>query len=283
MGEEPLNFYGYVHDQLHLSMKAVRRTAKTVRDSDDPEAVHKFRVALRRLRAALRALRLWRDDFYLKHIDRALKKIADRTSELRDIEVMLALLEELDLDEVTRAGLPPLATAYHAREKELRAELRALLDEPDVLLPLKQLKAYLILPRERPDPPSPIRPALKSIERVLQPVHKKLKVIEKRRDRTPWLHRLRIDCKRLRYTVDFFEGLLPAEFNDLSRSARRMQNRLGDLHDCDFILDRLAADRLLEPAVRDRIRTQLEERRAAVLERTIQVSGENARTLANFV
>ena len=47
------------------------------------------------------------------------------------------------------------------------------------------------------------------------------------------LHALRIDCKRLRYSLEFFREVLGPEAKDVIREVVIIQDHLGDLHDAD--------------------------------------------------
>lgn len=279
---DPITLSGYIRERLFELILQTRLRARAVRLSADPEAVHNFRVSLRRLRAALRAMRLHRDDFYLRYFEKSLKAIADRTTDLRDFEVLLETVDGLDLDEATRAGITPFLERYRNLEREGRARFKESLEQPEALWPLKQLRAFLLLPERPAELPTPARVAIKAVNRVLRPVRKKLKMIRKRRTNTPWLHRLRIDCKRLRYTVDFYQGLLPLGYATLSKTARSLQNHLGDIHDCDFILEHLAVDSTLTPEYHERLRESLQKRRAGILKTTVKKSDEQTRVLSIF-
>ena len=60
----------------------------------DEEALHDFRVAIRRLRSWLRAWKAWLDDSLSRKVVRRLRKIARATGPARDTEVHLAWLAE---------------------------------------------------------------------------------------------------------------------------------------------------------------------------------------------
>jgi len=47
------------------------------------------------------------------------------------------------------------------------------------------------------------------------------------------LHALRIECKRLRYTLEFFGEVLGPEAKEVIAEVVRLQDHLGDLHDAD--------------------------------------------------
>jgi CHAD domain-containing protein len=46
---------------------------------------------------------------------------------------------------------------------------------------------------------------------------------------------MRIAAKRLRYTLEIFEPVLPAESADLLKTIAGIQERIGAIHDCDVL------------------------------------------------
>lgn len=70
------------------------------------------------------------------------------------------------------------------------------------------------------------------------------------------LHDLRIACKRLRYTLELFADALP-ECKPAERRLVQLQDELGEVHDCDILLQSARQSRALHLAkrvVRDRER-----------------------------
>ncbi len=55
------------------------------------------------------------------------------------------------------------------------------------------------------------------------------------------LHMLRIDCKRLRYALEFFESVLPADLVAMIDHVKGMQDHLGDMHDAAVAMEMLDA------------------------------------------
>lgn len=65
-------------------------------------------------------------------------------------------------------------------------------------------------------------------------------------------HDMRIAAKRLRYLLEIFEPCLGEEARAARDAARRLQGVLGDLHDCDLMLPKLAAIESAEVLLRGR-------------------------------
>ena len=104
-----------------------------IRKQEDIEAVHKMRVASRRLRAALDAFESCIDPKAFQKINRRVKKLADSLGVVRDTDVMIAGLRAYQhsvAGEEQEAGVQWLIDrldSYHQQEKQaLDAELSAL-------------------------------------------------------------------------------------------------------------------------------------------------------------
>jgi CHAD domain-containing protein len=53
-------------------------------------------------------------------------------------------------------------------------------------------------------------------------------------------HDMRIAAKRLRYVLELFAPCLGEEAEEARLAAKRLQSVLGDLHDCDLMLSKVA-------------------------------------------
>ncbi len=65
-------------------------------------------------------------------------------------------------------------------------------------------------------------------------------------------HDMRIAAKRLRYVLDITESCLGPDAARARRVARELQGVLGDIHDCDVMLPRVAEIASLESLLRTR-------------------------------
>ncbi len=65
-------------------------------------------------------------------------------------------------------------------------------------------------------------------------------------------HDMRIAAKRLRYVLEVAPGCFGGDAEALRAKARELQDVLGDIHDCDVMLPRVAGIESLETLLRTR-------------------------------
>jgi CHAD domain-containing protein len=95
------------------------------------------------------------------------------------------------------------------------------------------------------------------------------------------MHDMRIAAKRLRYLLEMV-GFCFGEVGEEARTrARELQEVLGDIHDCDVMLERIAASHAAEPegfdALAARFRARRAERFAAFTELWAQTEASRLR------
>jgi CHAD domain-containing protein len=259
---------------LFAMIAAARRTAERVTAAgasgrDDPEAIHDFRVALRRLRTALRpAKRLW-GKRHVKEIGAELRRFAQATGALRDEEVLRETLSELALPARARTELDGWIARRARQERERRRSVVRLLraqdapgSAPSLSLALAHLERRLGVRRLE---------ELSAGELAHAALGGALEGVRALRDADPRdpaaMHALRITFKRLRYTAELFAPLLGEGAAATAKFAARMQKRLGELHDLDEALARVARARGLSPAARSAVHRALVQVRAEKRER----------------
>lgn len=200
------------------------------------EALHDFRVAVRRLRSWLRALDPWLDGSTPRKQMRRLKKAARATNASRDADVRLVWLRE------QRTGLNPAERrGVNWLIREI-AEQRQQSFQNDVLDGAnafdrarkkldRRLREYRVSIRDEDDD-SPllfdaaigqlIRDHATALDRSLKAI--------KDANTTRQIHRARIATKRLRYLFDPLENAVPGA-RELVDDLGKLQDALGDAHD----------------------------------------------------
>ena len=219
---------------------------------EDPEELHDMRVATRRLRAAL--------DLF---VDVLPVRARTYRSELSWVAAVLGAVRDLDVqqeaqEEVAAAmegwrallGLPPedeplaLLHALLEREREVaRAAMLAALDSPrwDRLQhglasmvqqgPLRRSAATRL-------------PAVIGVPDLVAARHRAVAKAAKRARKSGAaedFHRLRIRCKRLRYSLEFSAELYDGRTDRYVRRLTALQDQLGALQDTEVAAARLAA------------------------------------------
>jgi CHAD domain-containing protein len=276
---------GVVFPPLARVLMAEAREASTVILSDD-EAVHRLRVALRKLRTVLRAFREVYGPFWVEAVREGLRAAADAAGGVRDEEVFLQRVRGVELvgrEAMARDRWVARRETALVRERGLlvRRFEAGLLDEP-----LQRLEALFVLPIV------PGRDA-EAGAFVLGASGRAEKTVEQRRDLarlaflahrdeptaeshghlSEALHALRIGYKRVRYTHEIFAKLLPAEAAARGKEAKKLQGWLGDVHDVDVARPKLAAATTCPAVVRRTVLNELETLAVERLDKLVAVYG----------
>jgi len=235
----------------HLADASAARD-RLAKESDD-EALHDFRVALRRLRSWERAFRPYLRDDLPKRLRRRLRSLARDTGTSRDLEVHLAWLTEQrrSLGRRQRAGLGWLL----ANLEERKAEADDVLDE-DVDARFGRLESKLgralrsyrerlyVRDDGRPEPPAVFAEALAPrVRRAANELRDHLQRVRSVADDRE-AHEARIAAKRLRYLLEPVTKAVPGA-TELVDRLKSLQDVLGDLHDAQVFgaeIAELAAD-----------------------------------------
>ena len=216
-----------------------------VRFSSDPEYVHDMRVATRRARAAAK---LYGDYFKPKAIRRYLRSLR-RTARLlgavRDLDVAIGKLERFG-GKKKRYGAAKLAATldgWRQRRAVAHAELLAWLNSSDYARfvgsfakfcrsPGEGARDYTAKAGEAPIPHQ-VRHVMPSmILNRYESIRSYETLFEGQEGPSvDVLHLLRIECKYLRYNLEFVSNLLGPEATRLLADLRKLQQDLGDLHD----------------------------------------------------
>ena len=252
------------------------------RSGENPEDLHKMRVATRRMRAAWR---VFGDGFRRGRVRRSvggLRTLAGHLGSVRDLDVLIDLLEAhaAGLDPAERAALRPLVDAWRAERDRARTALLRYLDSAAYRKFVEEQLAFVedvgrdVIPAGPTDPRRVRDTAPSRLWTAYEGVRAYDAVL--RWADLATIHQLRIAGKRLRYAVEFFREPLGPDAALLIERVTALQDHLGLLHDADvaaglarsFLVERSAA---LSPASADAVGRYLadRERETARLRRTI--------------
>lgn len=207
------------------------------------EVLHDFRVALRRLRSVLRALRPWLDDCVRPRHEKRLERIARSTNERRDAEVQLAWLriERAELaSERRRIGLELLVERFEARARGGPGPARV---ADRYRRAAEKLQRRLRTHERHADAGGVAEPSFGGVLATLvgdqvRALSERMSAIGGPSDQEA-VHRARIEGKRLRYLLEPLRDLRHADASDALDHLKRLQNVLGDLHDSHVLASEL--------------------------------------------
>jgi CHAD domain-containing protein len=212
---------------------------------NDTEALHDFRVAIRRLRSTVRAYRPWLRGGVRPKDERRLRKLSRATTAARDAEVHLEWLEaqRSALAPRDQAGLAWLTARLAARRADVGgAVLLRRWQRAGGRLRRRLLRFEVRLDAEAEDRPPP------AVRDVLAPlVLDQLEALGRRLARVRGAadegraHRARIDGKRLRYLLEPLRGNPHADASRAVKQLKGLQDVLGDLHDSHVLAADVAA------------------------------------------
>jgi CHAD domain-containing protein len=232
-------FVEYVEHELKMMQKSLRETVK----DGKKKAVHKTRVASRRLETALEIARptLSRDE--LKPIVKFARKVRRQLGKLRDLQVMRESLRSRGRDVAK-----PVVKAIDDRIDLMGEKIRRKLSSAD--LPRQSLSAAALtsaIRRSLPAIESPVRNALRD---ALQKFDHDARNLDIGDGKAHDVHRLRVALKQARYALEIATAMGIVSEGAIGRHLQQAQDRLGAWHDAAviaaFIADHLVEDRTLE-------------------------------------
>lgn len=222
-------------------LEAARLARRRLGDRDDGEALHDFRVALRRLRTGLRSFRPQLDPVVSRKARRRLRDLSRSTGGARDAEVQIAWIQERrkELPRSGTAGVPWLLARLvderdHAYE-DIRGAATARFD---------RLEARLGKDLENAAPPRPLkraaaRPVFATVLAARVREHaaslaRRMGGVRSVED-DPDVHAARIQAKRLRYLLEPVATELPP-VSAAVEALKRLQDALGELRDLQMVI-----------------------------------------------
>ncbi len=208
---------------------------------EDIEELHDMRVATRRMRAAFRVFRTYFEPDETKAFLKGLRRTGRALGSVRDLDVFMHKAQEYldELPQEERLSLDPLLVTWQQQRQVAREGMLAYLDGKRYQRFVHDFGQFLWtegagavpIPADQPQPHQirHVVPAL--IYRRYEVVRGYETVVENASIAT--LHALRIDCKRLRYSLEFFREVLGSEVADVIDDVVVVQDHLGNLHDAD--------------------------------------------------
>jgi CHAD domain-containing protein len=284
--QEPL-IDAYLHI-IRAQLERLRELEEGARIGSDPEFIHKLRVAVRRLRSALRLLRPYHAEKRILRMRAPVDSLADALGAVRDQDVALegARVYFATLPDERRRAIDPMIWDWTQRRRRSQRAVLDLLASDDYRQGLARMRDFA-----RREPSGESGRVCDELPAVIWQHYGAVRRFEASPAAAPLqvLHRLRIEIKRLRYLLEFFEYVLDDRAAGLVKELAGLQGNLGALHDagtlCALVEGFVAAQKRRMPSAaggplareaalfRQAIGADILTLRASCVERLQSVSG----------
>lgn len=241
---------------------------------EDIEDVHEMRVSTRRMRSALRLLEPYYTGKTAARFRRDLGEIADVLGDIRDRDVLLDHMNAVmpGFAEDVQAELPRVMQFIEGEREAERDDLHEMIGKRRYARFVERFFAFVTTPgaqavafREHAVTPFLVRHVLPTVIYEHLGAVRAYDAVIPTAD-APTLHQLRIEFKRLRYSITIFEEVLGNGIKTYLKDLKGMQDYLGRMQDI------ATAHTLLEP-----MRSRLDEAQLAALDAYfVQIDGELA-------
>ncbi len=216
-----------------------RQARRRLKDAADEDALHDFRVALRRLRSVLRAFRPYVEHQVPNKLRRRLRDLTRATNTARDAEVQVLWVKgrRSDLTPTQRVGANWfLERLEETQQREYNASVRAV--RQDFARLDRSLRQRLAAAAEQPLGGDGTRLTFAGALRALVEDHaatlrERGREIRSARDEAA-VHSARISAKRLRYLLELVVDRVPPAKTAV-RQLKDLQTVLGELHDAQVV------------------------------------------------
>ena len=217
----------YVRVLLDKRLRSLLNHEPGTRSGEDIEDLHQMRVAVRRMRAALKSARPLLDATWADGLRAELGWLGRALGPSRDLDVMLDRLrgEIATLPPAERAAGELLAGRLEQERVAARRAMTAELDDPRYAALVRHLGDAVAEPLPEP-PPGVARPEL--VDLVRAEARKLDKAVRRAGDDPPdmTLHDLRIRTKRLRYTGELVEPAMRTDKGKRTSAAKSVRKTL---------------------------------------------------------
>jgi inorganic triphosphatase YgiF len=224
-------------DIVNNCLEQLRANEEAVLSTEDDEAIHQFRVALRRLRALMSAYRDLVDDDIQAMISIDLRWLQRQFGPARDLDVLIAeTLQPIHNRLRAQAAFDQLIQIAEAARAEARRAAHLAIENPRYVSMLIQFYRHLHSGGwRRASARARLGAPVGDFARpLLQSRHKRLMRLGGRYEQLPEpeLHRLRLLAKKMRYAAEAFHSLFkPKATKKYIGALTAIQDSLGSLND----------------------------------------------------
>lgn len=222
---------------INAFLKISRRNEKGIVADYDTEFLHDYRVSLRKVRSVLS---LFKGVYRPEDTDRLKQDFASlmqKTNSLRDLDVYLLNKKQYFelVPEDTHEGLDILFNYFAGEREKDQKRVSQMIKSKAYLKEIGRLQKLFAVGASLGAGPKGEEKSLafacKSILKRYDKVCKIARSIDEKTEDEA-VHQLRINCKKLRYLIEFFAPIFPEdEIKSLLKSLKVLQDNLGNFND----------------------------------------------------
>jgi len=212
-----------------------------VRTSEDIEVIHNMRVSLRRLWAAMTTFSHYFNQKKFFRLSQKTRTLARKLGKVRDLDVLIELLEKhskyLEEKPSTILTISYLVSQWQSERLKDRGKLFKYLEK----LANKEFerKFLAFFDSTTQNKYKETKKAKNEKKIFLDTLKNFYRHAPKENFSSESLHQLRIAAKKLRYSLEFYEICFNHLLTNYLKILKEIQELLGDLHDCDVMIDLL--------------------------------------------
>ncbi len=203
---------------------------------DEVEGVHQMRVAVRRMRSLLVLFQPMLERQATERFEDELRRLGDVLGAARDWDVFLGeTLPAASGDGVPVDAIEALQGAATDRRHATHQDAKKAIAEPDFARFVLALRAWSQPNAGAVEERHANRRLAKAAPNLLNRLHSKLgKRLDKADpDDVPGLHAVRKSAKKLRYGIEYLEGVYGSDAKEYLKRCNQLQKRLGALNDLE--------------------------------------------------
>lgn len=231
-------------DPLVKNAAAVQAEFDAVREGKEIEAIHRIRVASRRLRTAMQLFKECIPEKRNNSWTSQVRSLTQALGRARDIDVQFELLAGIfkNIPDVKfKPGIRRILLRIDQNRQKIQTEVVDTinkLQKSKVLGQISRRFQPLLEQRQSVDlhDSALYQLAFDWINRRLNELLT-YEVYIRRPEYKKELHAMRIAAKRLRYTMEIFSELYADQLEKPLQAARKTQQLIGEIHDCDVWID----------------------------------------------
>lgn len=220
---------------------------KGVKKDLDTEYLHDFRTTTRRLKSAISQFKDTCHSRTYEKIKYHLTYLQKSTNQLRDLDVDLISKKEyqkiIPIEYV--AELNQLFDLLETKRALAFEEFMEKVDNLSINDSIQELNSFIfhLYPNNKNIPEKALAPVKENADKILkdrfQKIVKQGQLLNEYSDDNE-IHKLRLDCKKLRYSLEFFINYYPEKrINSFIIRLKKLQDNLGQFNDLSVQMERL--------------------------------------------